>query len=95
MVSRPDSEPDDVGEWDEGDPLDPANVSPLIGWLAEANCPANGQVFHTYGNRVIVVSMPSIACDLRTEGRWTPEALDAALPSRLLELTELSAFLDV
>jgi NAD(P)-dependent dehydrogenase (short-subunit alcohol dehydrogenase family) len=95
MVSRPDSEPDDVAEWSEGDPLNPANVSPLIGWLAEENCPANAQVFHTYGNRVIVVSMPSIAADLRTEGRWTPEALDEALPSRLLELTELGAFLDV
>jgi NAD(P)-dependent dehydrogenase (short-subunit alcohol dehydrogenase family) len=95
MLTRPDSEPDDVAEWDPGDPLHPANVSPLIGWLAEQNCPANGQVFHTYGNRVIVVSMPSIAHDLRTEGRWTPEALDQALPSRLLGLTELSAFLDV
>jgi NAD(P)-dependent dehydrogenase (short-subunit alcohol dehydrogenase family) len=86
MVSRPDDEPDDVAEWDPGDPF--------IGWLAEEKCPANAQVFHTYGNRVIVISMPSIVHDLRTEGRWTPEALDEALPSRLLELTELSAFLD-
>jgi hypothetical protein len=38
--------------------------------------------------------MPSIVHDLRTEGRWTPETLDEALPSRLLELTELGAFLD-
>jgi NAD(P)-dependent dehydrogenase (short-subunit alcohol dehydrogenase family) len=93
-VSRPDNEPDDITEWNENDPLDPANVSPLIGWLAEEKCPANAQVFHTYGNRVIVVSMPSIVHDLRTEGRWTPETLDEALPSRLLELTELGAFLD-
>jgi hypothetical protein len=33
--------------------------------------------------------------DLRTEGRWTAEALDEALPSRLLPLSELSDFLDV
>jgi hypothetical protein len=39
--------------------------------------------------------MPSITADLRTEGRWTPEALDEALPSRLLPLSELSDFLDV
>jgi hypothetical protein len=95
MMTRPDDEPDDVAEWDPGDPLNPANVSPLIGWLAEEKCPANAQVFHTYGNRVIVVSMPSITADLRTEGRWTPEALDEALPSRLLPLSELSDFLDV
>jgi NAD(P)-dependent dehydrogenase (short-subunit alcohol dehydrogenase family) len=94
MLTRPDSEPDDVAEWDPADPLDPANVSPLIGWLAEEKCPANAQVFHTYGNRVIVVTMPSIAHDLRTEGRWTPEALDEALPARLLGRTPLSAFLD-
>jgi NAD(P)-dependent dehydrogenase (short-subunit alcohol dehydrogenase family) len=95
MMTRPDDEPDDVAEWDADDPLNPANVSPLIGWLAEEKCPANAQVFHTYGNRVIVVSMPSIVHDLRTEGRWTPEALDEALPSRLLPLSELSDFLDV
>jgi NAD(P)-dependent dehydrogenase (short-subunit alcohol dehydrogenase family) len=95
MVSRPDHEPDDIAEWDQSDPLNPANVSPLIGWLAEEKCPATGQVFHTYGNRVIVVSMPSIVHDLRTEGRWTPEALDEELPPRLLQLTELSDFLDV
>jgi hypothetical protein len=52
-------------------------------------------VFHIYGNRLIVVSMPSIVHDLRNQGRWTPEALDEALPPRLLELTELAAFLDV
>jgi NAD(P)-dependent dehydrogenase (short-subunit alcohol dehydrogenase family) len=95
MLSTPGDEPSDVTVADERDPLNPANVSPLIGWLAEERCPANGQVFHTYGNRVIVVSMPSIVHDLRTEGRWTAEALDEALPSRLLQLTELAAFLDV
>jgi NAD(P)-dependent dehydrogenase (short-subunit alcohol dehydrogenase family) len=95
MVSGPDGEPSDVEITDENDPLDPANVSPLIGWLAEQNCPANGQVFHTYGNRLIVVSMPSIVHDLRTQGRWTPERLDEVLPTRMLELSGLDMFLDV
>jgi NAD(P)-dependent dehydrogenase (short-subunit alcohol dehydrogenase family) len=95
MMTRPDSEPDDVAAWNPDDPLNPANVSPLVGWLAEESCPATGQVFHTYGNRVIVVSMPSIVHDLRTDGRWTPEALDVALSSCLVEPPALTDFLDI
>ena len=42
--------PDDE---DAFDPFDPANVSPLIGWLAQADCPATGQVFHVIGDPVV------------------------------------------
>lgn len=76
------------------DDLDPANVSPLIGWLAEEHCPANSQVFHIYGNRLIVLSMPPIVHDLRTDGRWTAEELDRVLPQRLVVPPQLSDFLD-
>ena len=77
------------------DPFDPANVSPLIGWLSERDCPATAQVFHTYGNRVIVVAMPSVVHDLRTEGRWTAEELDRQLTPALAVPTRLEDFLDV
>jgi len=71
------------------DPLDPANVSPLIAWLAQADCPATSQVFHIGGNRLFVFTMPSIASRLETRGRWTLEALDRELPSRLVRPMEL------
>ncbi len=77
------------------DRFDPANVSPLVAWLVEADCPANAQIFHIDGNRVCVVQMPSIVHELHTSGRWTPEALDEQLPSRLLRPPEVSDFLDV
>src|SRR6185503_15587010 len=65
------------------DVFDPANVSPLVVWLALADCPATGQIFQAYGNRVEVLAPTTIAADLRTEGRWTVDALDRALAGRL------------
>ena len=76
------------------DRFDPANVSPLICWLATAECPATGQVFHTYGDRVLVLSMPPIVHELRHPGgRWTLEALDHELPARLQQPLSIQSFL--
>jgi NAD(P)-dependent dehydrogenase (short-subunit alcohol dehydrogenase family) len=72
------------------DPLDPGNVSPIIAWLAQADCPATSQIFHIGGNRLFVFTMPSIAARLETRGRWTLEALDRELPARLVRPMELS-----
>jgi NAD(P)-dependent dehydrogenase (short-subunit alcohol dehydrogenase family) len=67
------------------DPRDPANVSPLVAWLAAADCPANGQYFQVYGSRLLVLTLPQIAHDLMNpRGRWTLEDLDRELPSRLV-----------
>jgi NAD(P)-dependent dehydrogenase (short-subunit alcohol dehydrogenase family) len=78
----------------EFDVFDPANVSPLIVWLAAADCPATGQVFQAYGNRVELIAHTSIAADLRTDGRWTFEALDKGLAGKLTPLPSLSEFVD-
>lgn len=56
--------------------LDPGYVSPVVAWLASAGCTANGQLFHVYGNRVVVMATAAIAADLRTQGYWTLEELD-------------------
>ncbi len=77
----------------EFDPLDPANVSPLIVWLAQAECPATSQVFHVYGNQIFVMSMPPIVHRLRTNGRWTVDALDRELPGKLVRPLELDDFI--
>ncbi len=67
------------------DARDPANVSPLVAWLAAADCPANGQYFQVYGSRLLVLGLPPIVHDLLNPGgRWTLDDLDRELPSRLL-----------
>jgi NAD(P)-dependent dehydrogenase (short-subunit alcohol dehydrogenase family) len=76
------------------DVFDPANVSPLIVWLAGADCPATGQVFQAYGNRVEVMEHTTIDVDVRTDGRWTLEALDRALAGKLKSPPSLGAFVD-
>ena len=52
------------------DTFDPDNVAPLICWLALADCPATGQVFQAYGNRVGVIAPSALVVDIRAEGRW-------------------------
>jgi len=67
------------------DEFDPANVSPVIAWLADARCPANGQVLHVIGSRVVVTSMPEPRHELVTQGRWSLEQLDEQLTPRLID----------
>ena len=85
---------EDGGPSPEGfDEMDPANVSPLIGWLAEGDCPADSQIFHVSGGRIIVLSMPPIVHEIRTEGRWSREGLARELPGRLVSPTSLEHYL--
>jgi NAD(P)-dependent dehydrogenase (short-subunit alcohol dehydrogenase family) len=84
---------DDAPAADGFDEMDPANVSPLIGWLAEADCPADSQIFHVSGSRLVVLAMPAIVHELRTEGRWTREELARRLPDHLVTPLPLEAYL--
>jgi NAD(P)-dependent dehydrogenase (short-subunit alcohol dehydrogenase family) len=89
-ISAPGAE-EELAPPDEGfDAFHPANVSPLIVWLAGATCPANAQVFHTAGSRIVVSAMPAIEQELFTDGRWTLEQLDAELPDKLVAPIELA-----
>ncbi len=74
------------------DVFDPANVSPLICWLARADCAATGQVFHTYGDRIEVLAPGTVVADLRHGGQWTPDAIAAALPNHLPPMPGLVDF---
>jgi NAD(P)-dependent dehydrogenase (short-subunit alcohol dehydrogenase family) len=77
------------------DPRDPANVSPLVAWLAAAECPANGQYFQVYGSRLLVLRLPPIVHDLsNAAGRWTLEDLDRELPSRLISYPTVEEVLE-
>jgi NAD(P)-dependent dehydrogenase (short-subunit alcohol dehydrogenase family) len=76
------------------DEHDPANVSPLIAWLAERDCPANAQVFHISGGEVLVLSMPPVVHRLHRDRRWTVEELEAELTPRLVRPPEVDDFLE-
>ena len=76
------------------DVFSPDNVSPLICWLALEDCPATGQVFQAYGNRIEVIAPSAIEVDLRTEGRWNVEDVEKALNHRLPRLPMLGDFVE-
>lgn len=65
----------------------PGNVSPLVVWLAQADCPAQAQVFNVYGDRISVLSFPRLEHDLHAadRGRWSVEELDRIMPAHLVE----------
>ncbi|PZG41054.1 short-chain dehydrogenase [Spongiactinospora gelatinilytica] len=75
------------------DAADPANVSPLVAWLARADCPADGQVFHCSGEEILVVDMPRVSARLSGRGRWTMDELDERLAPRLRVPPALGDFL--
>ena len=83
---------DQLGEPDETgyDPFGPEHIAVLAAWLAEADCPANNQVFHVSGRRVRVLEVPGIAFEARSGCNLTPSALAEALADRLV--TPLDAF---
>ncbi|MDY7103284.1 MAG: SDR family oxidoreductase [Actinomycetota bacterium] len=74
--------PEDEGAFDL---FDPANVSPLVAYLATSGCPFTGGVFHVGGNEVGLYGGFSLAEEkiLATDGRWTVEDLADRAPSLL------------
>ncbi|HEX2038663.1 MAG TPA: SDR family NAD(P)-dependent oxidoreductase [Acidimicrobiales bacterium] len=77
----------------EFDPNDPMNVSPLIAWLSERDCPANSQIFHLSGRQLLVYQMPPVVHDIRSEGRFTLEDLDRELTPRLVPPVDVNEFI--
>ncbi|MGE0212975.1 MAG: SDR family NAD(P)-dependent oxidoreductase [Parvibaculaceae bacterium] len=76
------------------DVFDPDNVSPLIVWLAMADCPATNQVFQAYGDRIEVITPSSVAVDVRCGGQWKVDEIDRALRGRLPAPPGLGDFVD-
>ena len=64
------------------DALDPANVSPLVAYLATQDCPFTGGVFHIAGNEIALFEGWRPLVPIRTEGRWTIARL--AVESKVL-----------
>ena len=61
----------------------PANVSPLVAWLAAADCPVTGRVFLAHGGKVQLFRPWSPEAVVEKDCRWSAAELADALP-RLL-----------
>lgn len=63
------------GAFDVGDP---ANVSPLVAYLATEGCPLHGQVYFVYGGRIQLMQPWSLHERLDADERWTIAGLREA-----------------
>jgi NAD(P)-dependent dehydrogenase (short-subunit alcohol dehydrogenase family) len=62
------------------DVWDPANVSPLVAYLATTDCPITGRTFFVQGGTVRVLEPWQLGERLERDGRWTIEELASELP---------------
>lgn len=60
---------------------DPANVSPVVAYLATEGCPITGKVFFVQGGRVTLFQNWTMADGLERPERWTVEELAKELPA--------------
>ena len=64
------------------DVWDPANISPLVAYLATADCPFTGETFFVQGGEVKRVQSWEMAETVEQQARWTVEGLAEALAPR-------------
>jgi NAD(P)-dependent dehydrogenase (short-subunit alcohol dehydrogenase family) len=70
----------------EFDPLDPANMSPVVVALcADEAQPITGQIFHVWGSAVNALQGWTAGELFETEGRWEPDSLLGELLQRFPE----------
>jgi NAD(P)-dependent dehydrogenase (short-subunit alcohol dehydrogenase family) len=62
----------------------PANVSPLVAWLASAACTATGRVFLAHGGTVGLYRPWALEGAVEKEERWSAAGLADALPALLV-----------
>lgn len=70
MVAPP-SDPAEFDIWD------PANISPLVAWLATEACPATGRVFFVQGGKVALFQPWTMGAAIERDERWTVAGLEA------------------
>jgi len=63
------------------DPLDPANVAPVVAWLlSDAAADVSGQVLGITGGLLELYEGWHVVASQEADGRWTPEGLAEAAP---------------
>jgi NAD(P)-dependent dehydrogenase (short-subunit alcohol dehydrogenase family) len=76
-VVKPPSDPGKFDIWD------PANVSPLVAYLATENCPANGKVFFAQGGQVRLFQPWTMTDTIEKDGRFTVTELETEMKKLL------------
>jgi len=61
------------------DEWDPANISPLVAYLATAECPFTGETFYVQGGAIKRVESWTLAETVERDHRWTIDDLAVAL----------------
>lgn len=69
--------PSDPGVFDA---WDPANVSPLVAYLATEACPFTGKVFFVQGGKVQFFQPWTLTTEIDKGDRWTVEELETEVP---------------
>ncbi len=68
--------PDEPGKFDV---CDPANISPLVAYLATEQCPATGKVFFVQGGTVKLMQGWTMGDGVEKNDRWTVAELESEL----------------
>lgn len=72
--------PTEAARFDE---WDPANVSPLVAWLASASCVVTGRVFYAFGGTIQPMTGWVRDAGLSQNASWSMEAIAEELPPLL------------
>lgn len=59
----------------------PANIAPIVAYLAQESCPLTGQAFAVQGGAVQSLSGWAVTGTIQTDGLWTVDDLAQRLPS--------------
>jgi NAD(P)-dependent dehydrogenase (short-subunit alcohol dehydrogenase family) len=70
-------EPEDAAVFDA---WDPANISPLVGYLATEDCPSTGRVYFVLGGTVRNFQGWTLTESIEKDDRWTVAELQAEMP---------------
>jgi NAD(P)-dependent dehydrogenase (short-subunit alcohol dehydrogenase family) len=81
-VMAPPQDPREFDHWD------PANVSPLVAFLASPACTFSGEVFYVWGSMIGHVQGWSLPVVLEGDGRWTAAELGLQLPEIVARASE-------
>jgi len=68
--------PEDAGTFDA---WDPANIAPLVAYLATEDCPATGKVYFILGGQVRLFQPWTLTDTLEKDDRWTVAELQAEM----------------
>ncbi|HTW97944.1 MAG TPA: SDR family oxidoreductase [Acidimicrobiales bacterium] len=77
QLVQPPDDPEIFDDWD------PANASPLVAYLAAADCPVSGRVFSIQGGTVQLFEPWHLGGSLEKRGRWTIGELCESMPMLL------------